>query len=171
MQMTPFSRDEKVFKASKESTEYRNQRYEVCPPCKDLPSSDLQDNRAGGRDLYKALRIRESNAFPAEEDGLLRSQTRLRNVVYHEGIKHLIMLPGDHIASELIVTDMHRRLLHAGGATTVAELRERFWVTKAKGVREKSDRAVYLVRAITGEACDGSYGGATCRPSEWVKTI
>ncbi|KAL1466191.1 hypothetical protein MTO96_042900 [Rhipicephalus appendiculatus] len=41
----PFCHDEKVFKASNETTEYRDQRYEVCLPCKDLPS-DLQDNSA-----------------------------------------------------------------------------------------------------------------------------
>ncbi|KAL1440278.1 hypothetical protein MTO96_001218 [Rhipicephalus appendiculatus] len=143
--------------ASIETTEYRDQRYEVCLPCKDLPS-DLQDNRAvaikqlryagkenpadlvsrgtsissclqAGRDLYKASRIRELHPFLAEEDGLLRSQTRLRNV--HEGIKLPIVLPDDHIATELIATGLHRRLLHAGVATTVAELQE-FWVTKAK---------------------------------------
>ncbi|KAL1444089.1 hypothetical protein MTO96_045680 [Rhipicephalus appendiculatus] len=183
------SHDEKVFKASNETTEYRDQRYEVCLPCKDLPS-DLQDNRAvavkqlryagkentmdlvsrgtsissclqGGRDPYKALRIRELHPFLAEEDGLLRSQTRLRNVVYHEGIKHPILLPGDHIAIELIATGLHRRLLYAGVATTVAELRERFWVTKAKQCVKRAIRAVYLVREIKGEACDGSYRGAT----------
>ncbi|KAL1482914.1 hypothetical protein MTO96_033485 [Rhipicephalus appendiculatus] len=156
----PLSHDKKVFKASNETTEYRDQRYEVCLPCKDLPS-DLQDNRAvavkqlryagkenpaglvsrgtsissclqAGKDLYKASRIRELHPFLAEEDGLLRSQTRLRSVVYHEGIKHLIVLPSDHIATELIATGLHRRLLHAGVATTIAELQECFWVTKAK---------------------------------------
>ncbi|KAH7956938.1 hypothetical protein HPB52_013788 [Rhipicephalus sanguineus] len=70
--------------------------------------------------------------FLAEEDGLLQIQARLRNVVYHEGIKHPILLPGNHIATELITTGLHRRLLHAGVATTIAELLERFWVTKKK---------------------------------------
>ncbi|KAL1453494.1 hypothetical protein MTO96_043782, partial [Rhipicephalus appendiculatus] len=85
-----------------------------------------------GRDLPKASRIRDLHPFLDEEDGLLQIQTRLRNVVYHEGIKHPNLLPGDHIAIELIATGLHRRLLHAVLPTTVAELLERFWVTKAK---------------------------------------
>ncbi|KAL1481487.1 hypothetical protein MTO96_034444 [Rhipicephalus appendiculatus] len=49
-----------------------------------------------------------------------------------KGIKLTIVLPDDHITAELIATDLHRRLLHAGVATTITELQECFWVTKAK---------------------------------------
>ncbi|KAL1437824.1 hypothetical protein MTO96_048523 [Rhipicephalus appendiculatus] len=89
-----------------------------------------------GRDLFKASTIRDWHPFLAKEDGLLRIQARLGNVVYHEGIKHPIVLPGDHIATELIATGLHRRLPHAGVATTIAELRECFWVTKVVMVRD-----------------------------------
>ncbi|KAH7964316.1 hypothetical protein HPB51_027443 [Rhipicephalus microplus] len=75
---------------------------------------------------------RDSHPFISEEDGLLRIQASLQNVVYHECIKHPILLPGVHIATELIATSLHLRLLHAGVATTTEDLRERFWVTKAK---------------------------------------
>ncbi|KAL1419668.1 hypothetical protein MTO96_025015 [Rhipicephalus appendiculatus] len=154
------SHDEKVFKASNETTEYRDQRYEVCLPCKDLPP-DLQDNHAvavkqlryagkenpadlvsratsissclqAGPYLSKASIIRDLHPFLAKEDGLLRIQARLQNIPYHEGITRPIVLPGDHITTELIATGLHRRLLHAGVAKTIAELRECFWVTTAK---------------------------------------
>lgn len=78
-----------------------------------------------GRDLLKASTIRDLHPFFAQVDGLLRIQTRLRNVEYHEGIKHLTLLPSDHIPTELIATG-------AGVATIIAELQERFWVTKAR---------------------------------------
>lgn len=52
------------------------------------------------RDLHKASTSRDVQPFLAEEDGLLRIQRRLRNVTYDEGIKHPILLSGDHIATE-----------------------------------------------------------------------
>ncbi|KAL1443566.1 hypothetical protein MTO96_045953 [Rhipicephalus appendiculatus] len=116
-----------------------------------------------GRDLPKTSRIRDLHPFLDEGgDGLLRIQTRLRNVVYHEGIKHPILLPGHHIATELIATGSHRRLLHAGSGNNRRRTPRALLGDEGKSVREKSDRAVYLVREIKGEACDGSYGGATC---------
>lgn len=78
-----------------------------------------------GRDLLKASTIRDLHPFFAHVDGLLRIQTRLRSVEYHEGIKHLTLLPSDHIPTELIATG-------AGVATIIAEIQERFWVTKAR---------------------------------------
>ncbi|KAH7958009.1 hypothetical protein HPB51_028006 [Rhipicephalus microplus] len=79
-----------------------------------------------GRDLPKASVIRDLNPFLAEGEGLLRIQTSFRNAVYPEGIKHPIQLRGDHIATELIATGLRLKLLHAGVATTIAELREHF---------------------------------------------
>ncbi|KAH8039678.1 hypothetical protein HPB51_008271 [Rhipicephalus microplus] len=97
---------------------------------------EYEDRTAGSVGLLKhhiqKLAVRTSG--PArfnEEHGLLRIQTRLRNVEYHEGMKYPILLPGDHIATELIATGLHQRLLHARVPTTVAELRELFWVTKS----------------------------------------
>nr|XP_037283964.1 uncharacterized protein LOC119176708 [Rhipicephalus microplus] len=98
------------------------------------------------RDLPKASTIRYLHPFLAQEDGFLRIETRLRNVVCHGGIKHPILLPDHHIATELIDTGLHQRLLHAGVATTIAELRERFWVTKAKQCVKRGTR--YTTRSL-----------------------
>lgn len=67
-----------------------------------------------------------------ENDDLLGIQARLGNVTDQEGIKHPILLPGDHRATELIAICLHRGLFHVGVATTIAVLQQSLWVTKAE---------------------------------------
>ncbi|KAL1444417.1 hypothetical protein MTO96_029880 [Rhipicephalus appendiculatus] len=110
-------------------------------------SSDQQTSGSRRKRSIQTSRIAELHPCLADGDGMLRSQTRLRNVVYREGIKHPIVIPGDHIATELIGTALRRRLLHAGVATTIAELQEGFWVTKAKHcVKKVIGQSTWCVR-------------------------
>ena len=48
-----------------------------------------------------------------------------------------IMLSTDHKLSELVVLDVHKRIMHDGVKNTIAELRMEFWVSKARNFVKK----------------------------------
>lgn len=47
------------------------------------------------------------------------------------------MLPKDDHFSKLLITEAHRRLLHAGVRDTLVQLRERFWIVRARQMIKK----------------------------------
>ena len=55
-------------------------------------------------------------------------------------IKHLdepILLPRDHLFTTLVIKDAHRKVLHLGVSTTLAEVRQKYWVPKGRQVVKK----------------------------------
>ncbi|GFU54921.1 integrase catalytic domain-containing protein [Trichonephila clavipes] len=64
-----------------------------------------------------------------EENGILKVQTRLILSQDLEDFTHPTVLP-DHPLLERLVLYTHRSLMHAGVLTTLAQLREKFWIPK-----------------------------------------
>ncbi|GFY72644.1 dual 3',5'-cyclic-AMP and-GMP phosphodiesterase 11 [Trichonephila inaurata madagascariensis] len=64
-----------------------------------------------------------------EENGILKVQTRLILSQDPEDFTHPTVLP-DHPLLERLVLYTHRSLMHAGVLTTLAQLREKFWIPK-----------------------------------------
>ncbi|GFY40197.1 integrase catalytic domain-containing protein [Trichonephila inaurata madagascariensis] len=64
-----------------------------------------------------------------EENGILKVQTRLIFSQDPEDFTHPTVLP-DHPLLERLVLYTHRSLMHAGVLTTLAQLREKFWIPK-----------------------------------------
>ncbi|GFY39839.1 integrase catalytic domain-containing protein [Trichonephila inaurata madagascariensis] len=65
----------------------------------------------------------------SEENGILKVQTRLILRQEPEDFAHPTVLP-DHPLLERLVLYTHRSLMHAGVLTTLAQLREKFWIPK-----------------------------------------
>ncbi|GFT97105.1 integrase catalytic domain-containing protein [Nephila pilipes] len=68
-----------------------------------------------------------------EEKGILKIQTRLILSQDPEDFTHPTVLP-DHPLLERLVLLTHRSLMHTGVLTTLAQLREKFWILKGRRV-------------------------------------
>ncbi|XP_071043466.1 uncharacterized protein [Parasteatoda tepidariorum] len=67
-----------------------------------------------------------------DDSGIIRVGGRLKNSLLPESKKHPILLPKtDHIVN-LLITDYHLKLLHAGPQLLLATLREKFWILSAR---------------------------------------
>ncbi|GBM79586.1 hypothetical protein AVEN_140205-1, partial [Araneus ventricosus] len=67
-----------------------------------------------------------------DDSGIIRVGGRLKNSMLTESQKHPILLPKtDHVVN-LIITDYHLKLLHAGPQLIQAALREKFWILSAQ---------------------------------------
>ncbi|XP_055911959.1 uncharacterized protein LOC129945983 [Eupeodes corollae] len=76
------------------------------------------------------------NAF-LDSDGLLRIGGRIKNASVSFNIKHPIILPKSNPISNLIITDFHRRYLHAGVSETFAFIRQQFWIMGSRNLIRK----------------------------------
>ena len=72
-----------------------------------------------------------------DEQGLLRARGRLRNAPLAETCRHPLLISKNDDVIRLIVTDVHRRALHAGLEQTLSELRLSYWVPKARSTTRK----------------------------------
>ncbi|XP_037528030.1 uncharacterized protein LOC119405253 [Rhipicephalus sanguineus] len=67
-----------------------------------------------------------------DESGLLRVGGRLENLRDSWDVKHPFLLPSQHRFTELVFADAHRRVMHGGVTATVHNVRERFWIPRAR---------------------------------------
>jgi len=68
----------------------------------------------------------------AFEDGLLRVNTRLKNSLLSVDEIYPLIIPGDRDLERLLIMHFHIKLLHAGIATTLNEIRKRYWVCQGR---------------------------------------
>ena len=68
------------------------------------------------------------------EDGILKCHGRLEHA---EIESKPILLPRDHLFTTLVIKDAHRKVLHLGVSTTLAEVRQKYWVPKGRQVVKK----------------------------------
>ncbi|XP_018404138.1 PREDICTED: uncharacterized protein LOC108780819 [Cyphomyrmex costatus] len=62
-----------------------------------------------------------------DESGLLRVGGRLGNSNLESNARHPILIPRNHILTQLIIEQEHKRNLHAGLQATMANVRQQFW--------------------------------------------
>jgi len=89
--------------------------------------------------------------------GMLRCRGRLENAELAFSARNPIILPRDHVLTEMIVRDCHQRVCHSGVRSTLAELRARYWVPKGRQMVKK-----ILGKCVT---CKKHEGGAYGAPS------
>ncbi|XP_065058886.1 uncharacterized protein LOC135686560 [Rhopilema esculentum] len=85
-----------------------------------------------------------------DENGLLVCKGKLKNSDLSLEAKHPIFLPKEHKLTELIVRDCHERVMHCLVRGTLAELRARFWVTKARQFVKKVLHSCFVCRKLEG---------------------
>ncbi|GFR25022.1 integrase catalytic domain-containing protein [Trichonephila clavata] len=67
-----------------------------------------------------------------DDFGIIRVGGRLKNSILPESQKHPILLPKTDPVVNLIITDYHLKLLHAGPQLLQSALREKFWILSAR---------------------------------------
>ncbi|GFT24322.1 integrase catalytic domain-containing protein [Nephila pilipes] len=101
-----------------------------------------------------------------EENGILKVQTRLILSQDPEDFTHPTVLL-DHPLLERLVLHTHRSLMHAGVLTTLAQLREKFWVPKGRRVHIlKRVRYLHTLRSNLRKRFYKEYLGELVRSSK-----
>ncbi|GFX22816.1 integrase catalytic domain-containing protein [Trichonephila clavipes] len=82
-----------------------------------------------------------------DDSGIIRVGGRLKNSIRADSQKHPILFPKtDHVVN-LIISDYHLKLLHAGPQLLQAALREKFWILSARdSVRRVVRRCISCFR-------------------------
>ena len=65
-------------------------------------------------------------------DGLLRVGGRLRHAPIESETKYPIILPKQHHVTELLIREYHEKCGHSGLEYVLSQLRQRFWIIKAR---------------------------------------
>lgn len=83
-----------------------------------------------GAPLKKTSPLASLNPF-CDPDGVIRVGGRLQKSALSEKSKHPVILRS-HPLLDLMISDFHRKALHAGSQLTLTLLREEFWILRAR---------------------------------------
>ena len=84
---------------------------------------------------------------PRLVDGLLRVGGRLHHSHLSHSQKYPIILPSRHHITDLIIQDVHLRLLHGGASVTSTMLQQKYWVLhKASSVKRVINKCVQCAK-------------------------
>jgi len=86
-------------------------------------------------DLPGESKISRFNPFL--DDGLIRLGGRLQFADLSEDLRHPILLDGKHHFVQLLIWHTHMRLHHLGVRIILSELREEFWILRARQAIKK----------------------------------
>lgn len=81
--------------------------------------------------VLKHSKLKLLNPF-LDKDNILRVGGRLKLSQESYSVKHPIILPGFHPFTKLIIKDRHRKLMHGGISSTLAYIRDEFWLTNGR---------------------------------------
>ena len=99
--------------------------------CQQAGFPEETDAVSHGRPVPTKSALRELTPL-LDEDGILRVGGRLTKSDLPTAAKHPIILPRHHDVTRLIIMFYHRQAIHAGVEHTMNELRQRFWLPKAR---------------------------------------
>jgi len=86
-------------------------------------------------DLPGESKISRFNPFL--DDGLIRLGGRLQFAELSEDLRHPILLDGKHCFVQLLIWHTHMPLHHLGVRIVLSELREEFWILRARQAIKK----------------------------------
>ena len=85
------------------------------------------------------------------EDKIIRCIGRLKNAPLSYDARFPILLPKNNAFSDLIIKHCHQNVLHNGMKETVNELRNRFWITKARNDIKKIIHKCFICKRFEGK--------------------
>lgn len=88
-----------------------------------------------------------------DETGLIRVGGRLKRSALHENAKHPIVIPSGSRLATLLIECYHKKLLHAGPQLIATQLRQRFWITRARSSIRKITRQCVRCFRIKPPSC------------------
>ena len=99
------------------------------------------------------------------EDGIMCVGGRLKIQVKEATCKHPYLIPHDHPTTELIVREYHNKA-HQGTEWTLSLLRERFWITKARGIIKRVYKKCTVCKKLFGKPCSQQMADLPCERLE-----
>lgn len=96
--------------------------------------------------LKKTLNIIE------DENGMLRCVGRLENSDLSDFARRPLILPREHRFTNLVIEDCHTRVHHSGLRGSLAELRSRYWVPRARQIVKKIIHKCVICKKVAGKS-------------------
>lgn len=94
------------------------------------------DPLASGADVPATCKIAGLQPF-LDGAGIVRLKDRLHYMKEEQDVKHPIILENDHHPAYMIAEAARCRTLHGGAQATLSELRERWWVARARQLAKR----------------------------------
>lgn len=104
-----------------------------------------------GKQCSGSSDLRTLNVF-IDGRGLLRLRGRLQHSDLGYETARSVVLPSTHHFVELLIFSTHRRLLHAGCMDTLTQLRETFWIIRARQVVKKALSRCLVCRRMSSKS-------------------
>ena len=94
------------------------------------------------QDLFSSSQVNENSKLvtlnPILDNNIIKVGGRLKNIIgIPNNLKHQIILPRHHPVTDLLILLYHKSNHHCGRDQTLALLRERYWIVKAKSIIRK----------------------------------
>ena len=86
-----------------------------------------------------------------DDQHLIRCQGRIHNAPVSESTKFPVLLPTYHPFTKLVVLSTHVQQLHSGVNSTLAAIRQRFWILKARQLLKNVLRKCVICRKQGGK--------------------
>ena len=87
-----------------------------------------------------------------DDQHILRCKGRINNATIPESSKNPVLLPSKHHFSDLIIQDVHKKIMHSGIRQTLVTLRERFWVLRGREAVKRNFRKCIICQRHEGIA-------------------
>ena len=103
-----------------------------------------------GQVVSKQSPLRKLNPF-IDDFGVIRVGGRLCNANIEDSEKYPVILPKDNHVSRLIIRFVHEKMGHLGRETTLATIRESFWIINANAAVRRLMKQCVLCRKLEGK--------------------
>ena len=84
-----------------------------------------------------------------DPQGILRTRTRLQEAVVSDSVKYPVLLPKDHHFTQLLITDTHLRLCHAGVRQVMSSIRGFYWIPHCRRTVSKIVHSCFNCRKFS----------------------
>lgn len=95
-----------------------------------------RDELRAGKDIHRGSRIRDLKPF-LDEHGLICLGGRLQHSDMSFSERHPYILPSDHRLSEMWIRQCHDQVMHSGTRDTLMQLRDKYWIPRARQITKK----------------------------------
>lgn len=101
-------------------------------------------------DLQKTKSLSRLDPF-LSKNGILCVGGRLRKASLDQEAKHQVILPNQHPVVDLIICECHVNTNHSGKEHTLAKIRDKYWIIRARVAVRRVLRSCYVCRRLAAQ--------------------
>ena len=94
-------------------------------------------------------KLKELSPYYDKQDKLIKMYGRLQYAELEETEKHPIILPYENYIVKLLVEEIHQQQIHAGVNHTLATIRNKFWILKARSLVKNVVKSCLICRRFS----------------------